>query len=58
LQILLAELTAGFGSLDELGRVVIRLLAAMLLGAVVGLQRAVQECACACYRARQDEAKM
>jgi putative Mg2+ transporter-C (MgtC) family protein len=39
LQILLAELTAGFGSLDELGRVVIRLFAAMLLGAVVGLQR-------------------
>jgi putative Mg2+ transporter-C (MgtC) family protein len=39
LQILLDELTAGFGSFHELGRVLIRLVAAMLLGAVIGLQR-------------------
>ena len=37
--ILLEELTAGFGSFTELGRVFIRLTAAMLLGAIVGLQR-------------------
>lgn len=40
MQILLDELTAGFGSLGELERVLIRLVAAMLLGAVIGLQRA------------------
>jgi putative Mg2+ transporter-C (MgtC) family protein len=39
MQILFDELTAGFGSVDELGRVLIRLVAAMLLGAVIGLQR-------------------
>jgi putative Mg2+ transporter-C (MgtC) family protein len=37
--LLLSELSAGFGSLDELGRVLIRLTAAMALGAVIGLQR-------------------
>lgn len=36
---MIGELTAGFGSLEEFGRILIRLLAAMLLGAVIGLQR-------------------
>lgn len=39
MQILVDELTAGFGSVDELGRVLVRLIAAMVLGAVLGLQR-------------------
>ena len=37
--LLLEELTAGFPEWADLGRVLIRLAAAMLLGAVIGLQR-------------------
>jgi putative Mg2+ transporter-C (MgtC) family protein len=37
--LLFSEISAGFGPLEELGRVFIRLAAAMALGAVIGLQR-------------------
>ena len=39
MDLLLEELTAGFPEWADLGRVLIRLAAAMLLGAVIGLQR-------------------
>jgi putative Mg2+ transporter-C (MgtC) family protein len=38
-ELLVDELTAGFPERAELARIVIRLIAAMLLGAVIGLQR-------------------
>lgn len=39
MELLVDELTAGFPERAELARIVIRLIAAMLLGAVIGLQR-------------------
>lgn len=39
MDLLLSEIASGFGPPEELGRVVIRLAAAMALGAVIGLQR-------------------
>ncbi len=39
METLWSEISAGLGSTDELARVMIRLLAALILGAAVGLQR-------------------
>lgn len=39
MDVLLSEISAGFGSPEELGRVLVRLAVAMALGAVLGLQR-------------------
>ena len=39
MNLLVEELTGGFADWTELGRAIIRLVAAMLLGAIIGLQR-------------------